>query len=460
MKQEFKLQDPGEGVREVEILDMLVAEGDEVIEGQEVMTVESDKASIELPSPYEGTIDALCVKKGDTAVVGDVLMVVEDGAEGEAEPSHESGEDAEDSGDRDGETRAAEGGDDDAGQPREVPEETPEETPEPPEEVPEEPEEVPGRPDETPEQPKETPSEPEPAPAKGEEGAPVPASPAARKLAREQGVDLARIEPSGKDGQVVVDDVRATASQETDADAGQGGDADVHGPVERRRMSSIRAATARAMARSWQEIPHVVHEDLADITELELWRRRQGDDAPTLTPIVAKAAVIVLRDHPRFNATLDTETDELVLRQYWNINIAVATDRGLVTPVVRGVEGKSVRELSREMGELAEKAREQKLQKADLSGGTFTITNIGGLGGRGLAPLINPPQTAILGLARARAEPVVTADLGDCAAPETRMMLPLAVSFDHRVLDGADAARFTNDLAALLSDPVSVALHA
>ncbi|KZY47412.1 hypothetical protein A3731_29880, partial [Roseovarius sp. HI0049] len=289
------------------------------------------------------------------------------------------------------------------------------------------------------------------------ESAPVPASPAARKMARTRGVDLAEIEPTGKDGQVVVDDVKAAAPTQ-DAGGGQTAEEDIFGPVKRRRMSSIRAATAKAMARSWQEIPQVVHEDEADITELELWRRRQGDDAPTMTPIVAKAAAVVLRDHPRFNAMLDTETDEIVLKQYRNINLAVATDRGLVTPVVRGVDDKSVRELAREMEELSEKAREKKLEKSDISSGTFTITNIGGIGGRGLAPLINPPQTAILGLARARAEPVATGELGECAIPETRMMLPLVVAFDHRVIDGADAARFTNDLVALLADPVSLAM--
>ncbi len=458
MQKEFKLQDPGEGIREVDILEVLVSEGDKVEKGQDVLVVESDKAAIELPSPYSGTVRTLSVQQGDTATVGDVLLVVEDGAEAsersEAEEDNAEEQDGDaavpdESADREREEADDRPGDAEGG---EDPEKTDRDS------GTESADEDEGAGDE----------------GEGKDGArdqtgertPVRASPAARKLARERGLDLADVKASGQNDQVTVEDIDAAAPQprqDGDKSARLQDDDDKStqddfGPVERQRTSAIRAATARAMARSWREIPHVMHEDAADITELERWRRRRGDDAPPLTPILARVAATVLRDHPRFNAAFDAESDEIVLRRYCNIAFAVATDRGLVTPVVLDANGKQVRALADEMATLADKARSQKLSKRDISGGTFTITNIGGLGGRGLSPLINAPQTAILGAARARTEPVAVGDIDEGGATETRMILPLVVAFDHRVIDGADAARFTNDLIALLNDPVSLAL--
>ncbi|NPD21769.1 dihydrolipoamide acetyltransferase family protein [Alterinioella nitratireducens] len=465
MKNEFKLQDPGEGIHEVEILEIMVSEGDEISEGQEVMAVESDKAAIELPSPFAGKVAEIRVGQGDTASVGDVLMVVEDDAEAEDDDAPDEAEtaseadgrsDSEEDAPEDQDEEAATGVDEDvslddkadeeardAGKDRSEDEEDTDK----------------GGSDETDEAARDSGKDRDSD--KPSDAAPVRAAPAARKLAREKGVELADLEPSGKDGQVTVEDVRkATRSAGTQAEDAT--DSDEFGPVQRQRISAIRAATARAMTRSWSEIPHVSHEDAADITELELWRRRQDEaDRLSLTPIIAKTVVAVLKRHPRFNAVYDGEADEIILRKYWNIAIATATDRGLVTPVLKDADRKSARDLGQEIVTLAKKAKDQKLSKSDLAGGTFTITNVGAFGGRGLAPLINPPQTAILGVGRARIEAVVTSDLDADGPPivEPRMILPLALSFDHRAIDGANAARFVNEIVGLLRDPVSLALE-
>lgn len=510
MRHEFRLQDPGEGVAEVEINEILVAEGDEVTEGADVFVVESDKAAVELPSPYTGRVVEIRVSQGDVAAVGDVLMVVEDEEDGEEaeaqdeegrgerqrsqEPAGEHGEKPEDE------------GEDKPEQPhRERPEDRREEEPddareeEPEEERPREPsrrtsgsgaarEKATQRPERRGKAEPEEPAGKRAARRKpdGEgdrrserdrrppEDAPVRAAPAARRLAEEKDLDLSDIEPTGRDGQITVEDVEnaleaaakpARPAREAPPEAAGTPDEDAFGPVERVPLRSIRAATARAMTRAWSTIPHVVHEDLADITELERWRRRlarDGEAEITLTPILAKAAVAVLRNHPRFNATFDGEAGEIVLRRYYNVNVAVATPRGLIAPVLRSVDRKPIRALSAELVELSGRMREGRPSKADLEGGTFTITNVGGLGGTSFAPLINPPQTAILGIARARLAPVVTGDLDtlDNARTRVRLMAPLVLAFDHRAIDGADAARFMNELMALLADPMRLLLDA
>ena len=465
MKNEFKLQDPGEGIHEVEILEIMVSEGDEISEGQEVMAVESDKAAIELPSPFAGKVAEIRVGQGDTASVGDVLMVVEDEdapQKAEAAPQEEERADGEEDAPEDQDAEGATKAEEDPSPEGKTDEEAREA-----DDAPSEEEQDTGKDgsDETGQEARD--SDEDRGDAEGRdtggasEEAPVRAAPAARKLAREKGVDLAALKPSGKDGQVTLEDVQEAAGAE-DAQAEGKADRDDFGPVERQRISAIRAATARAMTRSWTEIPHVTHEDAADITELELWRRRQPqEDRLSLTPIIAKAVVAVLKRHPRFNAVYDGDADEIVLRKYWNIAIATATDRGLVTPVLKDADRKSARDLGQEIVALAKKAKDQKLGKSDLAGGSFTITNVGAFGGRGLAPLINPPQTAILGVGRARIEAVVTSDLDADGPPiiEPRMILPLALSFDHRAIDGADAARFVNEIVGLLRDPVSLALE-
>lgn len=444
MKREFKLQDPGEGIHEVDVLEVLVAEGDEISEGQDVLVVESDKAAVELPSPFDGKVAEIRVSVDDTATVGDVLLVVEDGEDGGEDDRREgseandkpASEEVEETGE-DSETRRPESRDATA-----------------------------ANRDSSPEPESGSESEPRDKDAEDEKDRlAVKASPAARKEAADLGIDIADVRPTGSDGQVTRDDVRATADDQGSDDDGpddRDRDRDEFGPVERRAIHSVRAATARAMSRSWREIPHAVHEDIADITELERWRRRARSEGSgvSLTAIAIKAVATILEDEPRFNATYDADNREIVERRYYNVNVAVATDHGLVTPVVTEANEKTIAQIDEELAGLAEKARDRRLKKPDVSGGTFTVTNIGALGGRGLFPIINPPQTAILGLARAALQPVVTSDPDDARSPEiaARMILPMALSFDHRVLDGADAARFAKNFAALLSDPLTLAL--
>ena len=458
MRREFVLQDPGEGIHEVDILEIHVSEGDEIAEGQEVMAVESDKAAIDLPSPYAGTVRDIRVASRDTAQVGDVLMVIEDGAKEEGasadggetggarkSASDGSGDGAEASKDKE-HTRAD--GDDKAHKGDDARQQSPRRD---------------GKPD---------------------RDAPVRASPAARRKAAEAGLKLEDIEPTGAEGQITVHDVASASEDEQDVDgsaeetsrsagdtgtrrdmSGRRADGDAFGPVTRSKASALRLATARAMQRSWSEIPHVWHEDAADLTRIERWRRRRAAEGHhvSMTAILVRAVVTVLRDHPVFNASYDAEDGAILLRRYFNINVAVATDRGLVTPVLTDADGKSVSELSADLADLADRARAGKLGKADMTGGTFTVTNVGAIGGRGLSPLINPPQTAILGAARGR-NVLVPRDEGppgpvDPAKLETRLEVPLVLGFDHRVIDGAEAAEFMNDLVARLSDPVTLAME-
>ncbi|SDD46308.1 dihydrolipoamide acetyltransferase family protein [Ruegeria marina] len=449
MKQEFRLQDPGEGIHEVDVLEIMIAEGDEVSEGQDILVVESDKAAVELPSPFAGRVEEIRVSVGDTVEVGKILLVIEDGA-GASEPSDgdtedektsedDAGPDAQDDAEAEADTRTTSGEDR---------QDTTSQEPSAP-------------PDRKTSATSESPEAKE-KDTQHEDGRPVPkASPAARKAAKDAGLDLADISATGSDGQITVKDVQA-ASGKADAKA-TSSERDGFGPIKRRALGSLRAATARAMSRSWQNIPHAVHHDRIDITEIERWRRDLSEDAGrvSLTAIMTKAVATLLPEEPRFNASFDAEAREIVERGYYNINIAVATEHGLVTPVIAEADRKSLSEIHEELVDLAEKARKRSLRKANLSGGTFTITNVGSLGGHDLMPIINPPQTAILGLARASLQPVVTSGFNDIASPEmeARLILPVALSFDHRAIDGADAARFADKLARLLGDPATFTLE-
>ncbi|MGA7876248.1 MAG: 2-oxo acid dehydrogenase subunit E2, partial [Desulfoferrobacter sp.] len=220
----------------------------------------------------------------------------------------------------------------------------------------------------------------------------------------------------------------------------------------------VRRATAKRMAQSWSQIPHVTHADEADITELEAFRRKHKEEVAakggslSLTVFALRAAVAALKAFPRFNASLDTENEEIILKNYYHIGVAVDTDKGLIVPSIRDVDRKSIFDLSRELDELIARAREGKVERDDMVGGTFTITNVGPLGGTGFTPIINYPQVAILGLAKAHYRPVVMGEEGNFEIVP-RLILPLIVGFDHRVLDGADAARFVNTVISALHDP-------
>jgi pyruvate dehydrogenase E2 component (dihydrolipoamide acetyltransferase) len=432
MARAFTLPDLGEGIHEAEIQEVLVKEGAHVEEGDSILVVETDKAMVEVPSPYAGIVAKIHVAAGAVVQVGDVLMTF-DATEATTEaPAREA-----------------------------VSREAEKPTAEKPA--------------------KEKPVPAAASPAAEAPATPIPASPATRRLARELAVDLHQVSPSGPTGRVTAEDVRAFAEQQ--GKAAEAGPPKKTGPtqpapspaeaqpdfsrwggIERVPLRSVRRAIAKKTAESWSRIPHVSHYDLADITTLEHVRRdlaaEVGNGTLALTVFVIKAAVTTLKTYPRFNASVDVEAEEIILKQYYHLNIAVDTERGLIAPVIRDVDRKSMAELAAELPDIAQRARDGETQLEEMQGGTFTITNIGSLGGRSFTPLINDPQVAILGMARASWQPVVQ---GRDDTPEMtiipRYLLPLVLAFDHRLLDGADAARFLGVVIHLLENPTSLMLR-
>ncbi len=423
MAREFKLPDLGEGLTEAEIVKVLVAEGDAVQEDQPVLLVETEKAQVELPSPFGGRVVKVHVRAGERVKVGAVLVSFE----------------------MPGIVRAGGG--------------------EPPPPAP------PLRGSAT------LPSGP-PAPAAA---APPAATPATRRLARELGVDLAAVKGSGPASRITDADVRAVAGSKPETSVseppgGTGGDGppppartiqlpplprfEQWGPIEREPLRGVRRRSAEHLALAWSVIPHVTQHDEADITALEALRGRhqarvtEWGGELTLTVLLVKAAAVVLQAHPRFNASLDHQSSELVLKRYYHIGVAVDTEHGLVVPVLRDVDRKRVRDLAVELPRLAGRTRDGKATLEDLRGGTFTVTNTGALGGTGATPIINYPEVAILGVGRAREMPVVRD-----GQVVVRLILPLSLAFDHRVVDGMAAARFGADLVRLLQDPERLLLE-
>jgi pyruvate dehydrogenase E2 component (dihydrolipoamide acetyltransferase) len=422
MAKAFKLPDLGEGIHEGEVLAVRVGVGQAIREGDIILEVETDKAAVEIPSPYNGTVLEIRVKAGDTVKVGQVLITFsEDGEQptGASPPTPAGSKPA-------------------------------------------------------------TVSEPmaPAAPLPGQRQGPVPASPATRRLARELGVDLAQVPPSGAAGLVTAEDVRAFAAHgpstaipadvrpqpaaEVPAPAAEGSplpsDFAKWGPVERVPFRSIRRATAKQMSLAWAQIPHVNSEDYMDVTRLETLRRKHKKDVEalggrlTFTVFALKAAATILKNHPRINASLDPVAGDIVLKKHYHIGVAVNTAEGLVVPVVRDVDHKSIKALAVELHELVQRAHARKIQREEFQGGTFTITNAGALGGWTFAPIINPPQVAILGLGQGRLQPaVIKGAKGLTIAP--RLIMPAVLCIDHRVLDGADAVNFLKRFKQIMEDP-------
>jgi pyruvate dehydrogenase E2 component (dihydrolipoamide acetyltransferase) len=435
MSRQFTLPDLGEGLTEAEIVAVLVREGDVIREDAPLLEVETDKAQVEIPSPIGGRVEKIHVAPGQTVKVGAVLVTFSDN--GAPVP---------------------------AGAPARPAASTP--RPQPTAAAPAAPATPP-----TPSAVRET------APA----GGPVAATPATRRLARELGVDLRAVRGSGPGGRILDADVRAATGARPAAapaearppaarDAAPAGPAkplaaigleppplprfEQWGPVERAPLSHLRRTIAERMTLSATLIPHVTHFDRADITDLDaiitrnLERARARGVTLTLTAFQLKAAALALRAHPQFNASLDPAAGELILKRYYHLGVAVATPRGLIVPVLRDLDGKPVLEIGRELGALAQRVRDGKATLEDLRGGTFTITNIGALGGTAAIPIINYPEVAILGVSRARQEAVVRQ--GQIVP---RLMLPITLTFDHRVADGADGARFATEIVSLLEAP-------
>src|SRR5262245_44535 len=424
MSRQFVLPDLGEGLTEAEIVAILVHEGDVIREDAPLLEVETDKAQVEIPSPMSGRVEKIHVQPGQTVKVGATLISFADAGDGGARPAPPVASAA-------------------------------------------------------PAPPRAPVSEPQSTVTR--DAGPAPATPATRRLARELGVDLRGVQGTGRGGRVTDDDVRAALDSSKPA-AGRGpapgqptGEAkplslgieepslprfEQWGPIERQPLSHLRRTIAQRMTLSASVIPHVTHFDRADITDLDAIIRRNLEAARergvtlTLTGFLLKAAALALKAHEQFNASLDTAAGVMVLKRYHHLGVAVATDRGLIVPVMRDVDKKPLLEIARELGALAQRVRDGKATLEDLRGGTFTITNLGALGGTGAIPIINYPEVAILGVARAREEAIVR---DGQIVP--RLMLPLALTFDHRIADGADGARFAADIVRLLEHPEQLLLE-
>jgi len=423
---EFKLPDLGEGLTEGEIVQWLVKEGVSIEEGQVFVKVETDKAVLEIPSPRKGVILRIGPAEGQTVQVGQVILVI--GEEGEKPEPAAKPEEAEE--------RPSVGV---VGVLEEAPEET---------EIKE----------------KGAPAEAMPSPPAGGTG--VLAMPAVRKVARELKLDLTTVKGSGPGGRITKEDVEKASEKKQEKSPGEAAvkaarKYDMYGYVERIPLRGMRKTIARAMVRSKYTAPHVTAMDEADVTRLVALREREKERASakgihlTYLPFVIKAVVAGLEDHPYVNATLDDENEEIILKKYFNIGVAVDTEDGLMVPVVKNAKEKSILQLADELTKLSEKARSRTIDLADLKGGTFTITNYGAVGGIYGSPIINYPEVAVLGLGRIQEKPVVVE-----RKIEVRTMLPLSLSFDHRVVDGAEAARFLNTVIDHLEDPDLILLEA
>lgn len=442
---EFKLPELGEGVDKGTVAKLLIAPGDEVAAEQGVMEVEIDKATVELPAPRAGKVSELKVKEGDTVTVGQVLLLLEgDGAAGggkaeEAKAPKVPAEAA--SAPAQAEADAAS-----PGEQREAAERAGARTAAPP------------RPQQARPQPR---AEGRPA---QRDGRPLPAGPAVRRLARMLGVDLAQVSGSGERGRITPDDVHAYLQGLAHGNGGAPAaapplpDFSRWGPVREEPLSTVRKRTAEAMTRAWSTIPHVTNHDLCDVTELEAGRKALRAERPdvklTMTVLAAKACAVALREHPDLNSSIDLRSGEQVLKDYVHIGIAVDTEYGLLVPVLRDVDKKSAVTLSAELTDLAQRTRDKKVAPDELQGATFSISNLGGIGGYGFTPIVNWPQVAILGISRARVEYRPSPQ-----GPVERLILPLSLSYDHRLVDGAVAARFLARLTELLESPARLLVH-
>ena len=438
MAGKFVLPELGEGVEKGDIVSISVSAGDVVEPGQSVMELETDKATVDIPFEESGKITEILVSVGDSVDIGAPLFSYEasSGDEGEGEPAEEEEEKAEQS----EESKKTE-------KKKEL-------------ERDKEPEE-PGKMDAAKEDDKEEKG------TESRDGGHIPAGPAVRRVAREKNVDLSSVEGSGKRGRITVEDVEAFASgKEKGERPGAASPAAVSlpdfskfGEVTREPFSNVRRATARHLSLSWNTAPHVTQHSLVNVTELEAWRNRNARAVEkaggklTVTAIIVKVVAQALRRFQNINASIDMEREEVILRHYVNIGIAVDTPRGLLVPVMRDVDKKSITEIAVEIGEVSGRARNGKTGLDELSGGCFTVTNLGGIGGHFFTPILNHPEAAILGVSRSRIEPVYQD--GEFVAAE---ILPLSLSYDHRVIDGADAARFVKWISDALENPMSILL--
>ena len=415
----------------VEIIELLVAVGDTIAAEDSLITVESDKASMEIPSSDGGVIKELKVQIGDYVAEGSVLAIIE--------TSQSAGDDAPAA---EAKTTQAE---------------------------PEEKKEEPAKAEVA------KPAAPAPAPKTSPTAnidevsfTKAYASPSLRRFARELGVDLGRVQGTGRKNRIVKEDIKGFVKQSMQSGGGTSApasgtalgvapmpevDFSQWGDIETVALSKINKLTGQFLHRNWVTIPHVTQYDEADITEMEAFRKQMGSelerDGVKITPLafIMKAVVASLKAYPRFNSSLDAGKENLIQKNYYHIGVAVDTPDGLVVPVIRDADSKSLVEISQEIRELAIKARDKKLKPSDMQGGCFSISSLGGIGGTKFTPIINAPEVAILGVSRSKMQPVWNGN-----EFEPRLMVPLSLSYDHRVIDGAEGARFTTHLTKMLSD--------
>jgi pyruvate dehydrogenase E2 component (dihydrolipoamide acetyltransferase) len=440
---EFRLPELGENIDQGDLVRLMISPGAKVSEGQPVMELETDKAVVEVPSSISGVVKDVRVKEGQKVKVGDVIFTLEGGAAAQpqrprsAPVEHVSGQQA---------ARLAfqaaihaEGKTEEQALPPDQPQAPPAAF-----SMPIQLAKVAGM----------------------DHGDPVPAAPSIRRLARELGIDIHQVKGSGPGGRISEDDVKAFSKAlllSSTAQAQGAGKAFAEPPlpdfskwgkIERVSMRGVRRKTAEHLWQAWTTIPHVTQNDKADITELEHLRARFAPKAEeaggkmTVTAIALKVVASALKVFPQFNASIDLGKEEIIYKQYINIGVAVDTDRGLLVPVIRDVDKKNIVELAAELTQLSKKARDKKLTPEEMSGGTFTITNLGGIGGTGFSPIVNHPEVAILGMSRSSMEPVWLN-----GKFEPRLVLPVSLSYDHRLIDGADAARFLRWIAEAFEQP-------
>jgi pyruvate dehydrogenase E2 component (dihydrolipoamide acetyltransferase) len=424
---EFALPDIGD-FHDVDVVEVLVSVGQRVEKEQSLIVLESDKATMEIPSPVAGVIEALRVRVGDRVNEGDPIAVIRaEGRVAAAKPAAPAAEPA---------------------------------TPQP---APQRMGEAPPAP--VPEAEPESESDPERAPA-APAGARAHAGPSVRRLARELGVDLVLVPGTARKGRITREDVqrfvKASLSRGPASGVPLAGvavaapveiDFSKWGATEFQPLNRVRRLSAANLHRSWVTVPHVTQFDEADITDLDAFRAAQKEEAArrkvklTFLPFVVKAVTAALREFPHFNASLDRSGESLIVKKYFHIGVAVDTENGLLVPVIRDADRKGLFELAAELEDLSTRARSRRLRPTDLSGGSFSISSLGGIGGTFFTPIVNHPEVAILGVSRMAWKPVFQA-----GAFVPRLLLPLSLSYDHRVIDGADAVRFTHRLAELLGD--------
>jgi pyruvate dehydrogenase E2 component (dihydrolipoamide acetyltransferase) len=416
--------------KDVPVIEVLVKPGDTVKFDQPLVTLESDKATMDVPSPIAGTVADVVTKVGDKVSMGVLIARIDEaGADAAPAPSPPAAAKAE------------------APKPTAPPAAAPPPAP----------------------TASAAPASPPPSPPPTSAGPAKPdfsgvfAGPSVRRLARELDIDLNSIKGTGEKGRITKEDIKAALARSSAPVAGGGAlpaipvvDFAKFGPIETVPLSRIKRISGPRLHASWVNVPHVTHTDEADITDLESFRKTLDEDAKkdkskpyrvSLLPLLMRATVATLKAFPTFNSALNAAGDALIMRRYWHIGVAVDTPDGLVVAVVKDVDQKGVIQLARELGELSEKARAGKLSPADMQGATFTISSLGGIGGTAFTPIVNAPEVAILGVVRSRMAPV-----WDGAAFQPRLMLPLCLSYDHRVIDGAAAARFMRHLAGVVED--------